>query len=115
MVRHLAINVKRNLNLFPVIGVVLDYYIPHMILSQRCWYYKKYYQVEFGAYVQESQVNDPKNTNLPRTLDGIYLFPSPNFQGGHHIMDLRTRQSITGPKAVYIPIIDVVINTVKKW
>ena len=40
----------------------------------------------------------PKNKNRPRTLDGTHLFPAPNFQVGHHIMDLRTGQLITRPK-----------------
>ena len=94
MVRHLAINVKRNLNLFPVIGVVLDYYIPHMILSQSNWYYKKYFQVAFSSYVQASQVDDPNNTNHLRTLDEIYLCLAPNFQGIHQITELRMGQFI---------------------
>ena len=90
------------------------YYRPHIILSQRNLDYNKHFKVEFGAYVQASQVNDPKNTNLPRILDGIYLCPAPNFQFGHQIMDLRTGQLITGPRVVKIPITDVVINSIKK-
>ena len=50
-----------------------------------------------------------------RTLDGIYLFPTPNFQGGNNIMDLQTRQLITIPKVVNIPITYAVINAIEKW
>ena len=72
MIHHLAMNVTRNLNLFPKKGGVSVHYSQHMILSQRTWDYNKYLQVYFGAYVQASPDNDPINTNLPRKLDGIY-------------------------------------------
>ena len=62
MIHHLTMNVTRNLDLFPSKGGVLDKYSSYMIMSQRNWNYNKK-QVEFGAYVQASQVNDPKNTN----------------------------------------------------
>ena len=59
-----------------------------MILSHKNWYNNKHLQVEFGAYVHESQVNNQTNTNCLKTLDEIYLCFAPNFQGGHHIMNL---------------------------
>ena len=83
-----------------------------MIMSQRNWNYNKK-QVEFGAYVQSSYGNDPNNTNSPRSLDGIYLFPAPNLQSDHQIMDLRRVPFITRYKVVQIPITYVVINAVE--
>ena len=92
----------------------MDHYIPHMIISQRNWDHTKHYWVEFGAYVHVSQVNYSKNKNRPITLDGIYLCPVPNLQGGYKIIDLRTGKLITRPKLFEIPIIDFVINSVEK-
>ena len=112
---HLSMNVTQNLNPFPAKGGVSDHYIPNMILSQRNWDYNKIFQVESSDYVKASQVNDPNNTNCTRILDGIYLCPAPNFQGGHQIMDLWTRQLITGQKLIDMHIRDVVINSVEKW
>ena len=80
MIPHLEMNVTQNLNFSPYEGVVSSYFIPHIILSQMNWNYIKHFKVEFGAYVQASQVNAPKNKNILSTLDGIYLFPVPNFQ-----------------------------------
>ena len=85
-------------------------YTPHMILSHRDWDYIEYFQVEFCAYVQASKVNVKTNKNNPRTLDGIYLFPAPNLQGGHQIMYLQMGKYITIPKVFEIPITYVVIN-----
>ena len=82
MILHLAMNMPQHLNLLPVKGGVSTHYIAHMILSQRNWDYNKHFQVEFGAYVNASHVNDPKNTYCPRTLNGICLCPALNLQGG---------------------------------
>ena len=114
MIHHLAMNIMKNLSLFPSKGGASAQHTPHMILSQRNSDYNKHLHVEFGAYVQASQGNDPKNTIHLRTLDGIYLCPAPNLQGVYQIMDLRTGQSIKIPKEVDIPITDVVINSVEK-
>ena len=73
MIRHLAMKVTSDLNLFPTKNGVSDYYSPNVILSRRNLDYKKHCRYEFGSYVQASQVNTPSNTNRPRTLDGIYL------------------------------------------
>ena len=87
MIRHLEMNVTQNL-IFPAEPGVSAHCITHMILSQRNCDYNKHFLVELCVYVQVSQVNVPKNTNFPRTLDGISLCSTPNFQGGHKIMDL---------------------------
>ena len=85
-----------------------------MIISQRGWDYNEHYHVDFFSYVQESQVYDTNNTNFPRTLDGMYLCPTPNLQGGNQDMDLRTVQLVTRPKIVEISITYVVIKAVEK-
>ena len=115
IIRQLPINVAQNLNCFPSKGGVLDHYIPHMILSQRNWDHTKHYWVEFGASVHISQFNYPKNKNRPITLDGIYLCPVPNLQGGYQIIDLRTGQFITRSKVFEIPITYFVIKSFEKW
>ena len=95
MIRHLAMNVTQNLNLFPEKGGALAHYRPHMILSQRNCDYNKHCQVEFGSYIQTSQVNNQKNNNIPRTLDGIYLCPTPTFKGRHQITNQQMGKLIT--------------------
>ena len=58
-------------------------------------------------------MNYPNNKNRRRTLDGIYLFPVPNLQGGHQIMNLWTGQMIIRTKVVDISVTDVVINSIE--
>ena len=59
-----------------------------MIINQRNWGYKKHFQYEFGSYFQASQLNNPTNTNMVRTVDAIYLRPTTYLQGGRYLMDV---------------------------
>ena len=99
MISNLAMSTTHNLNLFTAKGGVWDHYIPYMTLSESNFYYNKHFQVEFGSYVQASEVNDPNDTNHPRTLDGIYLCLAPNLKSGYQIMDLWTKKLITITKS----------------
>ena len=47
-------------------------------------------QVPYGSYVQAEHDPKHRNTNKPRTVDGIYLRPLNNQQGGHEVMHLYT-------------------------
>ena len=51
----------------------------------------------FGDYVQGYDHNYPKNNNIPRTNDCIYLQPSYTLQGGHELMDLAKGELIHYP------------------
>ena len=114
MIKYLAMKVTSDLNLFPVKGGVSDFYSPNVILSRQNLDYKKHCMYEFGSYVQANQVNNPKNSNKPRTIDGIYLRPTKTLQGGHEILDLNTNRVITRPKVTVIPISDIVIKRVEE-
>jgi len=70
--------------------------------------------VPFGEYVQAVNNPQPTNTNAPRTIDAIYLMPTPNKQGGHIIIDLMTGRAITRPRVTPVPITPVVIHAVEK-
>ena len=113
MIKHLAMKVTSDLNLFPVKGGVSEFYSPNVILSKRNLDYKKHCMFEFGSYVQASQVNYPSNTNKPRTIDAIYLRPTKTIQGGHEVLDLRSNRVITRPKVTAIPVTDLIIEKVE--
>jgi len=114
MIKHLAMKVTSDLNLFPVKGGVSDFYSPNVILSRKNLDYKKHCMYKFGSYVQASQVHNPRNSNRPRTIDGIYLRPTKTIQGGHEIMDLTTNRVITRQKVIVIPVTDTIIHTIEE-
>ena len=45
---------------------------------------------EFGTYVQAHMENTPQSSMTERSIDGIYLRPNNNMQGGHFIMNFST-------------------------
>ena len=63
--------------------------------------------------LQANQESNPRNTNVSRTRDGIYLCPNNNFHGSHEVMDLNTRCMFTCCKVTEIPVTDVVIKAVE--
>ena len=76
--------------------------------------YNKHLQIPFGSYVQASNENNPTNTNMPRTIDAIYLRPHKSQQGGHELYDLVTGRVITCGKVKVIPVTPMVIHVVEK-
>ena len=112
MIRYLAMDCTNKLNLFPVKGGISEYYSPRAILNQRVIDYTKECLVPFGTYVQANNENNPSNTNAPRTIDAIYLRPTPNLQAGHELMDLNSGKLITRSKITEIPITDRIISAV---
>ena len=114
MMRTLAMISTSRLNYFPAKGGISPYYSPNMILTQRKLNYEKHCKIPFGAYVQANQENNPTNSNAPRTIDGIYLRPMTNQQGGHEIMNLQTGLKITRNKVWEVPLTDTVIQAVEQ-
>ena len=104
----------KQLNIFPAKGGISPYYSPHVLLDGRQYDYEKDYQVQFGSYVQANNNVNPTNTNAPRTIDGIYLRPDSNIQGGHQVMSLSTGLVIYPRKVTVIPITDSIIKLVEK-
>jgi len=114
MIRYLAYECTRKLNLFPVKGGVSSYFSPRTILHHQVLDFGKHCTVPFGAYVQANNEPDPLNTNEPRTVDAIYLRPTDNQQGGHEILSLSTGRVLTRRKVTEIPVTDLVIKAVEK-
>ncbi len=114
MLRNLAMEVTKNLNVLPAKGGVSEYYSPHMILKRENFDYNKHCVAACGQYVQANQENDPTNTNAARTIDGIYLRPMKNKQGGHVIMNIQTGKEMTRQTVKPIPVTETVIAAVEQ-
>ena len=113
MIKKLGMECARHLNIFPVKGGISSYYSPNTILKGQALDYTKHCVIPFGAYVQANHETTQTNSNAPRTLDGIYLRPLLNIQGGHEIMDLNSGEAITRARVTEIPITSVVIQAVE--
>jgi hypothetical protein len=112
MVKIVVSESAKKLNFFPAKGGVSLYYSPRMILHCRNMDYNKHCKYAFGTYVQAHDEPNPKNSNISRTLDCIYLRYSDNLQGGHELLHLPTNQIITRQYITPSPITPAVIKQV---
>jgi hypothetical protein len=70
--------------------------------------------VPFGTYVQDHNEPTFKNSQHARALDCIYLRYVDNIQGGHHLLDLYTGQTIKRRTVTQVPITQSIIDLVHK-
>ena len=73
MIRYAPLRMTKNRSLFPRAGGISKYFSPYVILRQKVIDYNKEWKFSFGDYVQAIHDMDPKNNNLPRSIDAIYL------------------------------------------
>jgi hypothetical protein len=71
-------------------------------------------KIEFGAYAQVFEVNDPSNTNKARTTGAIALNPTGNVQGDHYFMSLTTGKRLSRAQWTELPMPDAVIAAVEQ-
>ena len=108
MIQDLAEVCAERLNLFPAKHGVSQYYSPQTIVTGIQLDYEKHCKYEFGEYVQAHTQNNPINDMVERSIDGIYLRPNNNQQGGHVIMNLHTNKRITRGKITPVPLTDTI-------
>ena len=85
-----------------------------MLVAQKVLDYEKHCQHEFGEYLQAMHENDPTNAMTERSIDGIYLHPNTNQQGGHVIMNMNTGKIITRGRVVTVPLSKTIKDTVEQ-
>lgn len=84
--------------MFPKSTGISKYFAPYTILKKRQIDYKKEFSFSFGNYIQAYDEHTPKNTNVPRSIETIYLCAEPILQDGHQVMDLATGRMTRRPK-----------------
>ena len=98
MIQYLALRVTKNRSYFPKKGGISKIFSPYTILKRKQVDFNKEFIYSFGDYVQATDDRNPKNNNLPRSIDAIYLCLAESLQGGHEMMDLATGRMFTRPK-----------------
>ena len=94
---------------------ISKHYGPHMIINKTSIDFNKNLQYSFGMYGQASTHSKPKsNDNRGRTIDAIYLRPSPILQGGCDVMDLQTMLVLTRQTWTACKITDMVVRRVEE-
>ena len=108
MIEMLAETSTERLNMFPAKHGISKYYSPNTIMSKELLEYNKHCKYSFGEYVQAHHQNQPMSTMKECAINGIYLRPNTNKQGGHIVMNLSTGKEITRGKVTPIPLTPIV-------
>ncbi|KAL7570585.1 hypothetical protein ACA910_017636 [Epithemia clementina (nom. ined.)] len=83
-----------------------------MILHHEPLDYQRHCATPFGTYVQALDDSMIKNDLRPRTIDCIYLRPSPLHQTGYELLDIRTNRVINRGSFTVVPITQNIIELV---
>jgi hypothetical protein len=114
MIKRMVLRATKMLNLLPAKGGISSYLSPYTIVTRRVVDYDRELATSFGAYVQANQDNTPTNTNLPRTLDCLFMGPTSGKQLGFELLNLATGQIIVRPKIRELPVTDMIIDAVEQ-
>ncbi|KAL7564328.1 hypothetical protein ACA910_007180 [Epithemia clementina (nom. ined.)] len=110
MTQILVMECAKQLNFYPPKNSVSTQYSPRMIIHHELFDYQRHCATPFGTYVQA--LDDPmiKNDLQPRTIDCIYLQPSPLHQTGYELLDIRTNRIINQGSFTVVPITQNIIE-----
>ena len=82
------------LNNFPPKGGVSSTLSPRTIFTGVQLDFNKHCKIEFGAYAQVHEENEPTNSIKPRTTGAIALGSKYHLQGGYNFFSLNTGKVI---------------------
>jgi hypothetical protein len=113
MIKYMVYEMTRRLNFFPAKGGVSKYYSPREILHHVKLDYDKHLMIPMFSFVQAHDEQEPRNSQVQRTIDCIYLRPMSNIQGGHELYNISTRRVISRRKVTIIPMTDRIVKLIE--
>jgi hypothetical protein len=114
MMRAAVENAHKVLNQFPAKDGASDTLSPLTIMTGRPRPDYNDMRIEFGAYAQVFETNDPTNTVKTRTTGAIALTPTGNAQGGFNFLSLTTGKKLARQQWDELPMPDGVIARVEQ-
>ena len=114
MIIWLAFRITQTANMFPRAEGISRYFAPTIIVSGKQIDFMKELVFSYGNYGQGYYENNPKNNNIPRTKDVIYLQSAQALQRGHEVMDLATGELIRVTRFDKCMMTRLVINQVEQ-
>ena len=113
MIEGLMKETIKRINMFPATNGISSVFSPSVLLGEPKLHYNKHLRYSLGEYIQAGLSNETTNNNVERTIDGIYLYPSPGTSGGHYFMNLNTGQVMNRQTIQSIPITNTIIQKVE--
>ena len=106
IISHLLGNAMTWLNSFPPTSGISDTISPRTLMTGVRMDFNKHCWIEFGAYAQTHEEDEPRNSMKNRTLGAISLGPSYNLQCGYNFMSLKTGKIINRNHFTPLPMPD---------
>jgi hypothetical protein len=113
MIIELVRRAVKVLNQFPALDGISDTLSPLNIMTGKANPDYTRMKLDFGAYAQVFEDNDPTNTAKSRRTGAIALNPTGNEQGDYHFMSLTTGRRLARRQWTMIPMPDTVIAAVE--
>ena len=113
MIKELTKHGVQCLNRFPWKNGVSQDMSPHSIVTGKPTPDYNNMRIEFGAYAQVFEDNDPTNTNKSRSVGAIALTATGNDSGDYFFLSLATGARISRHKWTELPITDTAIARVE--
>ena len=113
MMRAAIESANKSLNQFPANNGASDTMSPLTIMTGCPNPDYNDMKIEFGAYAQVFEANEPTNTVKARTTGAIALTPTGNAQGGFYFLSLATGRKLSRQQWDPLPMPDGVIATVE--
>jgi hypothetical protein len=114
MMRAAIENANKTHNQFPVKNGVSDNLSPLTIMTGRPTPDYNDMKIEFGAYAQVFEDNNPTKTPRARTMGAIALTPTGNAQGGYFFLSLATGRKLSGQQWDALPMPEGVVAAVER-
>ena len=114
MMRAAIESANKSMNQFPALDGVSATMSPLTIMTGLPSPDYNDLKIEFGAYAQVFESNDPTNTVKARTTGAIALTPTGNAQGGYYFMSLATGRKLSRQQWDVLPMPDGVIAAVEE-
>ena len=110
--KYLVTESTAKLNYFPAQGGCSKVYSLHHIILQKPLIYKLHCKIPTLQTVLAHHEPTPLNSMHARAIEGLYLGPTKNAQGGHKIYNLETQSVITRKYMTKIPATPAMIQRV---
>ena len=114
MVIQMVLHATKMLNYFPTSVGIGNGYSPRTLMTGEVLSYKTHLALKFGDYCQVHEIDEPRNSQLPRTQGAICMGPTSSIQPGFRFLNLKSGKTIVRRSWDRLPMPDTVIARVNR-
>jgi hypothetical protein len=109
---QMVLHATKMLNYFPTSVGIGNGYSPRTLMTGEVLSYKTHLALKFGDYCQVHEIDEPRNSQLPRTQGAICMGPTSSIQPGFRFLNLKSGKTIVRRSWDRLPMPDSIIARV---